>query len=71
MRHNYAITNINKWTNQGVNFTDNLYYLSKSMGHTTIESTKYYYSLVPAISNIIETQIGTNFDCLIPEVIET
>ena len=70
LRHNYAITNINKWTNQGVNFTANLYYLSKSMGHTTIESTKYYYSLVPAISNIIEAQIGTSFDSVIPEVIE-
>ena len=71
LRHNYAIENINKWTNQGVDFTANLYYLSKSMGHSTIKSTKYYYSLVPAISNIIETQVGTDFDSLIPEVIET
>jgi len=38
------------------------------MGHATIESTKYYYSLVPAISNIIEKQIGSNFNELIPEV---
>ena len=70
LRHHYAIMNINSWTNQGVDFTAKLYYLSKSMGHTTIESTKYYYSLVPAISDTIETQIGKNFDALIPEVQE-
>lgn len=68
LRHNYAITNINSWINQDVNFTANLYYLSKSMGHATIESTKYYYSLVPAISDIVAKQIGNNFDELIPEV---
>ncbi len=68
LRHNYAITNINKWTNQDVGFTTNLYYLSKSMGHTTIESTKYYYSLTPQISDIFMNQVNKGFENLIPEV---
>lgn len=68
LRHHYAITNINNWMEQGVNFTTNLYYLSKSMGHSSIESTKYYYSLIPRMADVFENQIGKTFDNLIPEV---
>ena len=68
LRHHYAITNINNWVNKGVEFNDKLYYLSKSMGHSVIESTKYYYSLVPRMSNIFKTQINDNFEIIVPEV---
>lgn len=68
LRHHYAITNINSWVNKGIEFNDKLYYLSKSMGHSSIESTKYYYSLIPRMSDIFKTQINTTFDSLIPEV---
>lgn len=68
LRHNYAITNINSWIDKGVDFNDKLYYLSKSMGHSTIESTKYYYTLTPRMSNIFKNQINNTFDELIPEV---
>ena len=46
-RHHYAVTNLNQWTGYGFEFHDKLVYLSKSMGHTTLESTKYYYSMFP------------------------
>lgn len=68
LRHHYAITNINSWVNKGIEFNDKLYYLSKSMGHSSIESTKYYYSLIPRMSDILETQINDTFDSLVPEV---
>ena len=68
LRHNYAITNINNWTNKGVEFNDKLYYLSKSMGHSNIESTKYYYSLIPRMSDIFKTQVNATFNLLVPEV---
>lgn len=70
LRHNYAITNINNWVNTDINFTAQLYYLSKSMGHTTIESTKYYYSLVPVIADIFKNQVNRDFNTLVPEVNE-
>lgn len=70
LRHHYAITNINKWINQDINFNANLYYLSKSMGHKTIETTKYYYSLTPGIADIFKKQINAEFEILMPEVIE-
>lgn len=65
-RHNYAAININSWTDEGFNFNSKLLYLSKSMGHSVIESTKYYYSLVPRLADVLEEH--TNEDEVIPEV---
>lgn len=68
LRHNYAIQNINSWISAGFDFNDKFLYLSKSMGHTSLESTRYYYSIVPALANLIEEKSGGSFDDLIPEV---
>ncbi|MBU3153662.1 tyrosine-type recombinase/integrase [Clostridium estertheticum] len=68
LRHHYAVKNINRWAGLGVTFNDKLLYLSKSMGHTTIESTKYYYSIVPGLSQILREKTETGFDCIVPEV---
>ena len=68
LRHHYAITNINSWINKGIEINDKLYYLSKSMGHSSVESTKYYYSLIPRMSDIFENQINDSFESLVPEV---
>ena len=38
------------------------------MGHTTIESTRYYYSLVPVMSHLLEKYTADGFNILIPEV---
>ena len=65
-RHNYAIENINSWMNDGFDFNQKLHSLSKSMGHSVIESTKYYYSLVPRLADIMAEH--TNEDEVIPEV---
>lgn len=67
LRHHYATENINRWTDEGFGFDAKLLYLSKSMGHSTLESTKYYYSLVPGLSAILEEKTGMN-DTIIPEV---
>jgi len=58
LRHHYAVENINSWASLGMTTSMNLLSLSKSMGHTNIESTKYYYSLVPGLSEIIENTTG-------------
>lgn len=67
-RHHYAIENINRWIDKGFEFDAKLLYLSKSMGHSTLESTKYYYSLVPGIADILEEKTGVDFDNMVPEV---
>jgi len=68
LRHNYAIKNINQWVGEGFDFYDKLLYLSRSMGHSELESTKYYYSLVPALSGILSRLTGKNFDDTIPDL---
>ncbi|MFZ2960573.1 MAG: tyrosine-type recombinase/integrase [Candidatus Ozemobacteraceae bacterium] len=68
LRHHYAIENINRWTDEGFGFDAKLLYLSKSMGHKTLESTKYYYSLVPGMADILEQKTGMDFERIIPEV---
>ena len=68
LRHHYAIKNINRWTDEGFGFDEKLLYLSKSMGHSTLESTKYYYSLVPGMADILEKKTGRNFESIVPEV---
>ncbi len=68
LRHHYAIKNINQWTDEGFGFDAKLLYLSKSMGHSTLEATKYYYSLVPAIADILEEKTKMDFESIVPEV---
>jgi len=68
LRHHYAIENINRWTDEGLDFHAKLLYLSKSMGHSVIESTKYYYSLVPDFADILREKTGDSFNNIIPEV---
>jgi len=67
-RHHYAVSNINSWPSQGWEFHDKLMYLSKSMGHKTVEETKRYFSIVPALSDILEEKTGIEMDDIIPEV---
>ena len=68
-RHNYAIQNINHWISNGIEFHDKFLYLSKSMGHSHLESTKYYYSLTPGIANIMHDCSDDSFSSIVPEVI--
>jgi len=68
LRHNYAVENINQWIGEGFEFYSKLVYLSKSMGHSSLESTKYYFSLVPAMADILLGLTGRDFDNIVPEV---
>jgi len=68
LRHHYAIKNINRWTDEGFGFDAKLSYLGKSMGHSTQEATRYYYSLVPKIADILEEKTKMDFENIVPEV---
>lgn len=69
LRHNYAIENINGWIGEGLGGHMKLLALSKSMGHSDMESTKYYYSLVPGLSDIMEQVTNDTFNEIIPNII--
>lgn len=70
LRHNYAVENINDWIGEGLNAHMRLLSLSKSMGHSDMESTKYYYSLVPGLSDIIGRATKDTFNEIIPNIID-
>lgn len=69
LRHQYATENINSWVELGLSFEEMLVYLSKSMGHGDLGSTKGYYSLTPVLADIIEELSGESFDWIVPEVV--
>jgi integrase len=68
LRHHYAIVNINHRMGEGMVFHAKLLCLSKSMGHSVIESTKNYYSLVPHLAGVLQDKTNDSFNHLIPEV---
>lgn len=68
LRHHYAVENINSWICKGLTTHMRLLSLSKSMGHASVESTKYYYSLVPGLSEIIENATGDTLKQIIPNL---
>jgi len=68
LRHHYATENINRWTDEGFGFDTKLLYLSKSMGHSILESTRYYYSLVPGLADILKDRTAETFNSIVPEV---
>ena len=69
LRHHYAIENINGWVAEP-NFDSKFQYLSKSMGHSSLESTKRYYSLIPEFAEILQETSEASFNEIIPEVDE-
>lgn len=69
LRHNYAIENINGWTgNDSFGLSEQLLYLSKSMGHRNLSSTLYYYSIVPRFADILLEKTEMEFNKIVPEV---
>lgn len=68
IRHHYAIENISSWEDDSFTVGEKLHYLSKSMGHRWIQSTLYYYSLVPRLADKIQVKTETGFNEIVPEV---
>lgn len=67
LRHQYAIENINSWTNEEYDTSNKLVALKNSMGHTKLSRTLYYYSMAPAYGQLIEERCGASFSELIPK----
>lgn len=68
LRHNYATVNINRWINCGMEISQKMVYLSKSMGHRNFSSTEGYYHLVPTLSNQVHQMSNASFEDLIPDL---
>lgn len=68
LRHHYAIVNINHWQDMGFELYDHLLYLSKSMGHCSVESTRNYYAIVPALADTLEEKTAKDTDWMLPDI---
>lgn len=67
LRHHYAEMNIDSWEDDAFGFSDRVLYLSKSMGHRHIQSTLYYYSIVPRLADTIMEKTGAGFNEIVPD----
>lgn len=70
LRHHYAIFNINCWRDMGFELYDHLLYLGKSMGHLSVESTRSYYAVVPALADTLEEKTADDMDWMLPDIEE-
>ena len=68
LRHHYATQNINSWKHEGFDFHSRMLYLSRSMGHSVLESTKYYYSPVHGLAGIMEELTNKSLNDLLPDL---
>jgi len=66
-RHHFAYANLEKWMAQGKDINALLPYLSRYMGHATLESTYYYIHTSPDFMNAY-AEISRNSETFMPEV---
>ncbi|MGH3504789.1 MAG: tyrosine-type recombinase/integrase [Nocardioidaceae bacterium] len=66
-RHHFAYANLERWMSQGKDVAALLPYLSRYMGHTTLESTYYYVHTSPDFMDAY-AHITSNSGSVLPEV---
>ena len=70
LRHHFAVVNINAMKGSAMNTQTELTYLSKVMGHHLVESTAYYYSITPALSDVIKDLTEDEMNSIIPDLLD-
>ena len=68
LRHTYVVTKMNNWMNEGKNFEAMMPYLSRYLGHASINGTQYYYHQVVSAFEIVRKHDSVA-DRVIPEVV--
>jgi len=67
VRHHFAFANINRWFREGKDANTMVAYLSRFMGHTSLECTYYYIHLVPDFYGDYTNSVKS-LSALLPEV---
>lgn len=68
LRSHYAVTNITKWENHGYELSGKLLFLSRSMGHKSIQSTFGYFHITPMLTDKLKKNTGNSFNNLLPKL---
>lgn len=66
-RHHFAYANLNRWAEQGKDVNVMLAFLMRYMGHTSIQSTLYYFHFVPEYFRAFAHKARA-LEFLVPEV---
>ena len=67
-RSHYAVTNVTGWKDNGFEVNDKLLYLSRTMGHRSVNSTCGYFHLTPVLADKIKTLTEESFNNLLPKL---
>jgi len=70
LRSQYAVTNITKWENHGYELSGKLLFLSRSMGHKSIQSTYGYFHLTPMLTDKLKRNTESGFNNILPQLPE-
>ncbi|ACV62306.1 integrase family protein [Desulfofarcimen acetoxidans DSM 771] len=68
LRHTYVVTKMNDWMKEGKDFEAMMPYLSRYLGHASIDETQYYYHLVVFAFEIVRKHDSVA-KRVIPEVV--
>jgi integrase len=66
-RHHFAFANINRWVEKNIDVNSMLPYLMRYMGHSDLNSTLYYFHLVPEFFSTFSAK-NKVLENLLPEV---
>ena len=67
LRHTFVVDRMNDWMLNGVSLKAMLPYLSRYLGHSSVNDTLYYYHLVDKAFQVVRQKDRT-IDAIIPEV---
>jgi len=67
LRHSYVVKRMNTWMTEGVSLDTMMPYLSKYLGHSSVNDTFYYYHQVESTFRIIRERDSSS-SVVIPEV---
>lgn len=68
LRHTFVVDRMNEWMSEGIDFKTMLPYLSRYLGHTSVDDTLYYYHLVDRAFRVVR-QKDIQLANIIPEVL--
>lgn len=68
LRHTFVVDRMNSWMAEGISLKAMLPYLSRYLGHSSVNDTLYYYHLVDKAFQVVR-QKDTGLGSIIPEVI--
>ncbi|EQB89772.1 integrase [Clostridium punense] len=68
LRHTFVVNRMNEWMLQGISLNTMMPYLSRYLGHSSVEDTFYYYHQVDKAFQIIRQKDSLS-DKVIPEVV--